>query len=43
MARALTFCDLLKNLDYEEDISECPLQMSALPSRQPSAEYRPEK
>ena len=43
MAQALTFCNLLKNLDSEEDISECPLQMSALPSRQPSAEYRPEK
>ena len=27
----------------EEDISECPLQVSASPSRKPAAEYGPEK
>ena len=43
MVRVLIFCDLSENLDSEEDILECPLQVSAPALRKPLAEYRPEK
>ena len=39
----MVLCDLSENLDSEEDISECPLQVSAPPLRKPLAEYLPEE
>ena len=43
IVQVLIFCDLSKNLNSEEDISECLLQVSVPPSRKPSAEYLPKK
>ena len=43
MVRVLIFCDLSENLDSEEDILECSLQLPVPPFRKPLAESRPEK